>query len=217
MDSTAEVRLRTAIAATAQLTRGRSRAGSSHDDADDVDGTFATDDAIGFDPRPLLRALDNNGARVVIMGQVAGILHGSTELTGDLDLLWSGDRNERQAMSAGFAEAGATLTDDDGRPLPCHPDSFDRPKIDFRTVHTSGDCCTTELPWGQLDIAGYIDRAESACIDGMQVWYLRCSDLIAMRRAVGRPKDLRRAIELETLNQNPSSTTSSPPSAHPTL
>ena len=25
------------------------------------------------------------------MGQVAGIMHGSRELTGDLDLLWDGD------------------------------------------------------------------------------------------------------------------------------
>lgn len=40
-------------------------------------------DAIEFDPFPLLRALHRHGAEAVVIGQVAGILHGSQELTGD--------------------------------------------------------------------------------------------------------------------------------------
>ena len=199
MSPTAEARLKHAIEQTARLTASRDRTGAGHDDADDVVGTIATDDAIGFDPRPLLRALDRHGARVVIIGQVAGILHGSTELTGDLDLLWSGRAGEAEPMCAGFAEAGATLIDDDDRPVPCTPGSFELAKVQFETAHASGDCCTPTLPWGGLDVAGFIDRAESAEIDGMQVRYLSCADLIAMRRAVGRPKDLRRAMELEKL------------------
>ncbi|MGI9611711.1 MAG: hypothetical protein ACR2QO_02290 [Acidimicrobiales bacterium] len=199
MSPTAEARLQDAIEETARLTEGRDRTGTGHDDADDVEGTIATDDAIGFDPRPLLRALDRHDAQVVIMGQVAGILHGSSELTGDLDLLWSGNAGEAVRMCAGFDEAGATLIDNDDRPVPCTPRSFELAKVQFETAHASGDCCTPALPWGGLDIAGFIDRAESAEIDGMQVRYLSCPDLIVMRRAVGRPKDLRRAMELEQL------------------
>lgn len=35
--------------------------------------------------------------------------------------------------------------------------------------------------------------------DGTTIRYLAIEDLITMRRAVGRPKDLRRAAELEAL------------------
>ena len=57
-----------------------------HDDADEVTGTAATDDAIGFNPLPLPR-LHEYGAVVAVIGQVASIMHGSRELTSDLDLL----------------------------------------------------------------------------------------------------------------------------------
>lgn len=37
------------------------------------------------------------------MGQVTGIMHGSRELTGDLDLLWDGEARQADALSATFA------------------------------------------------------------------------------------------------------------------
>ena len=67
----------------AEQTRGRPLTGRSHQDADDVTGTAATDDAHGFDPLPLLRALHDCGARVAVIGQVAAIMHGSREETGE--------------------------------------------------------------------------------------------------------------------------------------
>ncbi len=94
-------------------TVGRKRRGLRHDDADDVTGTAATDDAIGFNPLPLLRALHGHGAVVAVMGQVAGIMHGSRELTGDLDLLWDGDRGQAPALAAASAAAGARLAEPD--------------------------------------------------------------------------------------------------------
>src|SRR6266550_8416888 len=82
-------RLRAVDRRLAVETRASARTGRSHEDADDVVGTAGTDDAVGFDPLPLLRALHERGARVAAIGQVAGIMHGSMELTGDLDLLWT--------------------------------------------------------------------------------------------------------------------------------
>lgn len=175
------------------------RTGVGHDDADDVEGTIACDDAIGFDPLPLLRSLDVHGAQVVVMGQIAGILHGSQELTGDLDLLWSGTPTEALAMSAGFAAMDATMSDDDGVRLPSSAETFGRAKVQFHTLTASGDCCTPALPWGALNIEAMLDRADSAMIDGVRIRYVSRLDLIAMRSAVGRPKDLRRTTELKSL------------------
>jgi hypothetical protein len=82
-------RLDEAIDRLRQATAGRERRGLRHEDADDVAGTADTDDAIGFSPLPLLRALHEHGALVVVIGQVAGIMHGSRELTGQLCYLVS--------------------------------------------------------------------------------------------------------------------------------
>jgi hypothetical protein len=181
-------------------TTGRERRGLSHDDADDVAGTVATDDAIGFNPLPLLRALHEHGAVVAVIGQVAGIMHGSRELTGDLDLLWDGYPGQAPSLAAAFAAAGASLADADGRPLPCEPAAFSGPKVLFRSASASGDCCTPALPWGDLPVADFLARCHVvAAGDGLVIRYLDCADLIRMRRAAGRPKDLRRVSELELL------------------
>jgi hypothetical protein len=195
-------RLEESVRRLREVTAGRERRGLSHDDADDVAGTAATDDAIGFDPFPLLRALHSRGAPVAVIGQVAGIMHGSKELTGDLDLLWDGDPAHASALAGAFA--GAALTDNDGAPVPCDEAAFRLPKVQFRTASASGDCCTPALPWGGIDVGYFLARSRTAAgQDGLVVRYLDRADLIRMRRAVGRPKDLRRATELESLAPGP--------------
>jgi hypothetical protein len=191
--------LRDALSRLAEQTRGRVLTGLSHCDADDTVGTFGTDDAVRFDPLPLLRALHKYGAEVAVMGQVAGIMHGSRELTGDLDLLWDGDARQADALSAAFGSVSADLTDDDGVPVPCEPAAFGLPKVLFHSTGASGDCCTPALPWGDLPIADFLARCRVARFDGFEIRYLDRADLIWMRRAAGRVKDLRRAAELERL------------------
>jgi hypothetical protein len=193
-------RLQEAVGRLAAQTSGRRRTGRSHQDADDIAGTVATDDAIGYDPLPLLRAFSDAGARVAVIGQAAGIMHGSRELTGDLDLLWDGAPGQAAAVAAAFGQAGARLCADDGRPVACTAAGLGRPKVLFRTASASGDCCTPALPWGDFRA----DRALARCLvatgpGGFRVCYLGRADLIAMRRAAGRVKDLRRARELERL------------------
>jgi hypothetical protein len=192
-------RLREALRRLADQTRGRPRTGLTHHDADDDTGTAGTDDAAGFDPLPLLRVLELGGARVVVIGQVAGIMHGSRELTGDLDLLWDGDPGQAGPMAAAFSQASAQLTNDDGAPVPCDLAAFRLPKVLFRTATASGDCCTPALPWGNLPIADFLGRCETARAGDFTIRYLSREDLIQMRQAIGRPKDLRRAAELQAL------------------
>lgn len=191
--------LRDALSRTAELTRTRALTGIPHHDADDTDGTFGTDDAVGFDPFPLLCAFHDYGARVVVIGQVAGIMHGSRELTGDLDLLWDGEAGQAEALAAAFASVSADLSDDDGVPVRCEPAAFALPKVLFRSAGASGDCCTPALPWGDLPVADFLSRARVAMTDGFEIRFLDRADLILMRRTVGRAKDLRRADELERL------------------
>jgi hypothetical protein len=197
-------RLRAAVRRLAVQTEQRVRTGRSHDDGDDVVGTLDTDDAHGFDPLPLLRALYERGGRVVVMGQVAGIMHGSMELTGDLDLLWDGAEGQAAALAEAFGSVSASLADDDGVPVACAPAAFGLPKVLFRSPSACGDCCTPALPWGDLPVAEFLPRCRVAtAADGFEIRYLDLNDLIRMRRAVARVKDLRRATELEQLGGPP--------------
>lgn len=197
MDTDALARLRHAVTRIRDETRGRTATGLSHHDADEDAGSFTTDGALGFDPFPLFQAFAREGADVVVMGQVAGIMHGSSELTGDLDLLWDGDARRRHAMASAFASVGAALTDAEGLAVACDADAFALAKVCFAAPTVSGDCCTPSLKWGDLDIAGIIDRSDAAVdADGLAVRFVSAADLVTMRRAVGRPKDLRRAEEL---------------------
>jgi hypothetical protein len=193
-------RLQDAVGRLAERTRGRALTGLCHQDADDVTGTADTDDAIGFDPFPLLRALDACGVRIVVMGQAAAIMNGSRELTGDLDLLWDGDPGQADALAEAFNSVSADLADNDGVPIRCEPAAFSLPKVLFRTATASGDCCTPNLPWGDLPMTDFIARCQVATAPGgFNIRYLTCADVIRMQRWGGRPKDLRRADELDHL------------------
>ncbi|MFF0703803.1 hypothetical protein ACFYVC_26255 [Streptomyces tendae] len=187
--TTAALRLRRAIARTRQETRDRPPAGRRPEDADDVRGTYATDGALGFDPFPFLRALHDAGSQAVVIGQVAGIMHGSTELTGDLDLLWDGTPDEARALRAALAACGCTALPDLGRE-----------QVGYRVTGADGDLCTPALRWGELDVTPCLARAETTHDPvGFTVRYAALDDLIRMRRALGRPKDHRRADELAHL------------------
>lgn len=189
MEDNAISRLRQAVRRTAHATRDRTAGECGPEAADDVAGTFATDDVIGFDPFPFLRALHDSGSRAVVIGQVAGIMHGSTELTGDLDLLWDGTLAQARAIREALIAANClSLPDLTGA------------QTAYQVTGAGGDLCTPELPWGDLHVASCLDRALSAHDStGFTVHYVALTDLIGMRRALGRPKDLRRAVELEAL------------------
>ena len=127
MDETAALRLRRAVRRIAESTCQRAATGLGPEEADDVAGTFGTDGALGFDPFPFLRALHEAGSRAVVVGQVAGILHGSTELTGDLDLLWDGTPEQARALRRALTAAGCTDLPD-----------LDRPQVVYRVTGASG-------------------------------------------------------------------------------
>ena len=88
---------------------------------------------------------------------------------------------------------------DDGTAI----DDMDRalalPKVTFESSFASGDLCTPRLPWGDVDVRSFMGRAAVCRVGEVRVRYIGLDDLIAMRRSVGREKDIRRARELEQL------------------
>ncbi|MGW2641602.1 hypothetical protein [Streptomyces sp. NPDC001348] len=116
-------------------------------------------------------------------------MHGPTQLTGDRYLLWDGTPDEAHALREALALCGCTELPD-----------VDRPQVGYRATGASGDLCAPALPWGAMDVTHCLTSAETTRDpEGFSIRYAALDDLIRMRRALGRPKDQRRAEELARL------------------
>lgn len=149
-----------------------------------------------FDPLRAIRTLVGHGVRFVLIGGFAGRLHGSPTLTNDLDLCYARDAANLEALAAALRSLGARLR---GAPE-------DVPFILDAATLATGDRFTLQTDAGALDclgapagVAGFDQLARTAVrmdLDGLAVDVASVDDLIRMKQAAGRPKDL---IEVEVL------------------
>lgn len=152
--------------------------------------------APAFDPLRLLRELNEGGVRYIVIGAFAGRVLGSPTLTRDLDICHSRDRDNLAALAAVLRGLKAHLRGAEPN-LPF--------QLDARSL-AAGDSFTFSTDAGDLDVlgtpagtSGYDDllrTADRIDLDGLAVLVTGIDDLMRMKRAAGRPKDL---IELEVL------------------
>jgi hypothetical protein len=152
--------------------------------------------ATAFDPLRLLKTLDRHGVRSVIIGGIAGRLWGSTTVTNDLDICYARDRANLQALATALRDLKVKLRGVDRLPFIADAHSLEL-----------GDCFTFTTMTGNLDCVGtprgsggYEALARTATrmdVGGVNVLVASLEDLIQMKRAAGRPKDL---IEVEVLS-----------------
>ena len=149
-----------------------------------------------FDPLHLVETLNAHGVRYVVIGGIAARLLGSPTVTRDLDICYARDADNLVALASALKELHPQLRGADPG-LPFRPDA--------RTLR-AGDTFTLETDAGDLDVMrtpagtdGYSDLVRSATrldLGGVEVLVAAVDDLIRMKRAAGRPKDL---IEVEVL------------------
>ena len=149
-----------------------------------------------FDPLAVLEALVRGGVRFVVIGGVAGRLHGSPSLTRDLDLCHERSEANLSALSAVLLAAHARLRGvDDEVPFLLDARTL-RAGGSFTFTTDHGDLDILALPAGVEGFEALAAHAESIDLGGFMVEVASLEDLIRMKRAAGRPKDL---IEVEVL------------------
>ena len=149
-----------------------------------------------FDPLGLLRALHQHQVAFVVIGGVASLAHGSPSLTRDLDICYEQSRNNLEALARMLQEVHA-------KPRGLNPELPFR--LDAATLRL-GDHFIFSTDLGDLDCLGtpagtngYRDLLRNAVdvpFQDMVIKIVGLEDLMRMKRAAGRPKDL---AELEIL------------------
>ncbi len=149
-----------------------------------------------FDPLGALRALVQGEVRFVLIGGLAGRLWGSPTVTNDLDICYSRQPDNLERLATTLVRLEARLRGvDDVVPL----------ILDAQTL-AAGDSFTFVTSAGNLDILatpsgtqGFEDLVLAATemdLGDLSVLVVDVEDLIRMKRAAARPKDL---IEVEVL------------------
>ena len=153
----------------------------------------------------MLAGLAESHVRFVVVGGVAGALHGSERVTNDLDVVYDArDTDTVNALARLLAEWGA------------YPRGVDRglPFImDARTLRAAPTLTLTTRE-GDLDVLDRIDgvgdyarvATHSQRMDAFGVAFqvLDLPTLIRAKRATGRPKDKEALLELEVLREEQS-------------
>lgn len=142
-----------------------------------------------FHPMRLLERLTARGVDFVVIGGFAAIAHGSPLLTQDLDIVCAPDPVNLEALGGVLVELGARLrgvADD----VPFVPDAATLRRAEALTLDTpDGALDVLARPDGAPAYARLRERSERLDLGGIAVAVASLDDLIAMKRAAGRPKD----------------------------
>lgn len=148
-----------------------------------------------------IRRLHNANVEFVVVGGVALQLHGGAHLTEDIDFSFAPTEENRERLAE-------TINGLHPRPLAWPSQNTFRvtvaqlAQVRFLNLKTDiGDIDLLPLPSGLDSFQGLWERATIMELEGMPVRVASLDDLIAMKKAAGRPKDERHLMELAALKR----------------
>lgn len=144
----------------------------------------------------LLRRLVEAGVDFVVVGGVAVVVQANPRYTKDLDISYALDQGNLDRLGNVLIELQARLATIE-EDVPFVPDGRTLRRTQILTLRTrEGDIDLLAKPAGCPDYETLRERAEPIDIDGLRVLIASIDDLIAMKRAAGRPQDM---IDIEAL------------------
>lgn len=142
-----------------------------------------------FDPLAIIRVLNDRGVLFVLIGGIAAGVQGAIWATTDLDIVYARGRENHARLASALADLEAA-------PIDLPPGV--RVQLDARSL-AAGNVWTLRTRFGRLDLLGepapgirYETLAPRArTIRGEQTYMVASiDDLIVMKRAAGRAKDV---------------------------
>jgi nucleotidyltransferase AbiEii toxin of type IV toxin-antitoxin system len=152
-----------------------------------------------LDLERLLRALVDGKVDFVVIGGVAAVLHGSARATFDLDICFANDAANLDALGRVLTGLGARLRGV-AEDVPFIADGTTLKRVDVLTLTTiAGDLDVLRVPSGAPRYDVLRAHADRFDVGGFEVRVASVEDLIAMKTAAGRSKDLNDVAELEAI------------------
>ena len=149
----------------------------------------------------ILKRLTARGVDFVVIGGIAAVLHGSAQATYDLDICYATDPGNLAALGEVLVALGARLKGVDG-PVTFSPDALTLRRVELLTMVTrDGELDVLARPAGSPGYEALRRNADRFDIDGFSILVASIDDLIAMKRAAGRRKDLAAIEELEAIKR----------------
>jgi len=149
----------------------------------------------------MLRQLVAAGVDFVVIGGIAVLLQGYPRFTRDLDIAFASDRANLKALGGVLVELEAKLRDVEPD-LPFVPDERTLQGIELLTLQTSSGLLDVQRRTpGVSSYESLRRRADRVDIDGFSVLVASPDDLIAMKRAAGRPVDQIDIAALEAIKR----------------
>jgi len=155
---------------------------------------------VEFRPRQTLILLADADIDFVVVGGIAAAMRGSLRETTHLDLLVKRTPVNLARLAAVLTELAAKVKGSPRSPMPIAPSLFQGMEIvTFET--TVGEVDILMVGRGGWTYEQVVEGAEKVDIAGRRIQLISIDDLVAMKRAAGRPKDLETAQELEALKE----------------
>jgi hypothetical protein len=149
-----------------------------------------------FRPAALLRILAQAEVDFVVVGGVAVVVQANPRFTRDLDICYATDAANLDRLGAVLVSLGAKLRDVDAD-IAFVPDGRALRRTQMLTLGTrEGNLDLLVDPPGSPGYAALRRRADVIELDGTSVRIASLEDLLAMKRAIGRPQD---QIDIESL------------------
>ena len=154
-----------------------------------------------FDPERIFVELTDKEVDYVVIGGIAATLHGAARPTQDVDVLIDRKPANLARVAAALEGLDARLKAGEGEPITVSLDAERlRLGMNFSWATAAGDLDTFGEVEGGFVYATVVDRAwEAVTSAGTTILVVSLADLIAMKRASGRPKDQLALLELTEL------------------
>jgi predicted nucleotidyltransferase len=143
-----------------------------------------------LDVMRLLETLARHGVDFTVVGGVAVQVHGHRRTTRDLDVIPEPSRANLERLTAALEELNARPTEIPGAGPPTVEQLATAAIVPPLTTDHGELHVLNEVP-GAAPYAELRSRALVIALDGVDVPIVALDDLLAMKRATGRPDDLR--------------------------